>query len=399
MPHVPELFELEFGAPGPNQVHVPFIVNQLEPFDIFDDTLKRNCAFKDEPTCAWAGGLDHPSSPTTVVAFDTAPSHFATVPDLDALMSDLRQSQHGSCKVAVPLPSSANQNDDDSDPPSSTSEDASQSGDAIVQPVKLGSGKPRVRREKRTKEQRQQRRREKQRIIARNFRKRKKEHLIGLQDDVKRLRLENDRLRKEMGRREVSVGVGPAPEQETDPPAGFDWESLESMVASRNEAAVKVFLQKHGSMGQEDLEPEKDRSTQFHIDQLAKNLHPSQLIKMAVLGLCQKADGGAQKEMWNIMSTSLSLTPKQQDAILKNVGNIHTHHRDLVRAQDSLVEMRCKATDAVKAMASITKSVVDQLSPLQQAQHLVWKEKNKACLQMIYCMWTMQSSAARASQP
>jgi len=396
-----ELFDLQFSANGSNQIHEPFMVNQLEPFDIFDDTLKR-VSLKG-PNCDWSGIQDHPASPNTVMCLDS--EQFGAVPDLNILMSDLEQSVLAKRNSVVPLPlppvvvplpgpppmaRSPSPTPTSTDYSSSASEEPSLSGGDLVVPLapasaRSGVAKPRV---KRTKEQRQQRRREKQRIIARNFRKRKKEHLIGLQSEVKRLRRENESLRQEMGR--PGGANGPLPQQDTE----VNWEALASMVESRDDQGVKQFLQKHGSVGQEDLEPEKDRNTRFQIDLLDKNLQASQLNKMAVLGLCQQADGGPH-EMWDVMCSALVLTPKQQELISKNVGDIHKHHRALVHAQDSLVLLRRQTSEAVQAMACITKSVTDQLTPLQQAQHLIWKEKNKACLQMMDCMWTMQSATVR----
>lgn len=381
------------------------MVNQFEPFDFFDTTLKR-VSLKG-PSCDWSSIQDHPASPNTVMCLDAASGHLDAVPDLNTLMSDLEQSVLAKGRnrvVPVPLPPiaaaslpvalarSPSPTTSIDDYSSSTSEEASQPGDLVATSASTRSvAKPRVKREKRTKEQRQQRRREKQRIIARNFRKRKKEHLIGLQSEVKRLRLENESLRKEMGQRAGSTGPLPRPESAT---SELNLEELASMVESRDDEGVKQVLKKHGPIGQEDLEPEKDRSTRLHIELLAKNLHPSQLIKMAVLGLCQQSDGGPH-EMWDVMCTALVLTPKQQELVLKNAGDIHKHHRALVQAQDSLVLLRRQASESVQAMSRITKSVTDQLTPLQQAQHLIWKEKNKACLQMMDCMWTMQSAAVR----
>eukprot|EP00940_MAST-03C_sp_MAST-3C-sp2_P001762 g1762.t1 len=237
-----------------------------------------------------------------------------------------------------------------------------------------------AKRPKRTKEERKQRRREKQRIIARNFRKRKKAHLLNLQEEVKRLRLENGELRKELGIEKNNEATHP-----TAPFASKDQiENLSQMVSDGQDAEIRRFVA--SSKPSKEHAEKKAKSVSFHFDQLQAHLVHNDFSKMIVLAL----EGEKGSETWNIVRDALSLTPKQETKLFEMRAAVASKVAEISAFRKVFAAAREKFDTSIKSLDSIVGDVTDMLNPTQEAKHILWREQNKACLKMMNCMWNMR---------
>jgi len=246
--------------------------------------------------------------------------------------------------------------------------------------VAKGGKKKRV---KRTKEERKQRRREKQRVIARNFRKRKKAHLENLQEEVKRLRLENEELRKELGMEKENESAFGSSMRATKEQLS----ALSTLLETGDDGAAvrKIVVATKPSKGEEER---KLNSVNFHFDQLKKHLVLDDFAKMIVLAL----DGDEEKttETWNIMCEALSLTPNQKIKMQKMRNQVSKRFLEISTFRREFDVTTKAFHESVQSLKDLVGDVTSALTPTQEAKHLMWRDQNKACLQMMSCMWKMK---------
>lgn len=266
-------------------------------------------------------------------------------------------------------------------------------------------GKPtktKTKRVRRTKEERKQRRREKQRVIARNFRKRKKAHLQNLQEEVKLLRLENEKFRKELG---LSVkGAEEDVERETKRQRV---QNLKTMLKSGEESAVRDVVSSIKS--EERLRAEKEtKSVRFHLNELRRHLDLPKQTKMILLGLQHEKQSSAEsgeaneettctsspEAMWSLMETSLSLSAKQRASLQAKRVETTKLFDEYAKIQNDFATFSKRVAGVLSRTRQTASDVSDLLTPLQHGQHLVWREQNKACLQMVDYMWKAKLEAA-----
>ena len=209
-----------------------------------------------------------------------------------------------------------------------------------------------------SKEERKQIRREKQRIIARNFRKRKKESLKRLQEEVKRLRTENDIHRKNMNL------VDRKKEEEKK----MNLKTLSKLVDDQDEKSlshmkpVKIELDKF------------ENSVNFHFEQL-KALTPSDNVsKMVLLGLGH-SDPQEQQKVWNeMLCPSLDLTNQQKSQLQGK--DLSKTFREMTNLMSELKSFQKRFKSVMRDAHNAVSDVSDSFSAVQHSKHEIWMQTN-----------------------
>jgi len=223
-----------------------------------------------------------------------------------------------------------------------------------------------------SQEERKQRRREKQRIIARNFRKRKKENQKRLEEEVKRLRIEN-----EIHRTRLNL----VPDQRVEK---NDVKSMTKLVDVEDEMSLSHV--KPVKMSSEKFE----NSVNFHFEEL-KALTPcdDDLSKMILLGLGND-DPQQQQDVWSeMLCPSLELTNQQQSQLQgKNLSN---SFHEMTHLMKELESFRRRFKTCVNNVRNAVSEVSDSFSAVQHAKYLVWKETSDSN-RMLQQMWDKKLS-------
>ena len=220
-----------------------------------------------------------------------------------------------------------------------------------------------------TKEERKQRRREKQRIIARNFRKRKKETFEKLQEEVKRLRMENEQHRNRLNLMNF---------KDENHEAVQDVKSLSELIEQNDEENLRHV--------KPVISNEKfQNSVNFQFDELRKLSTPSDyLSKMILLGL-EKDSSMQQQKVWSLMCSSMQLTDQQKSALSDK--NLHEKVQEMRVMMKELEAFRARFTSVVSNVRSAVSEVSESLNNVQHAKHVVWKKTNTDDLKLVNRMW------------
>lgn len=253
--------------------------------------------------------------------------------------------------------------------------------------------KTKTKRVRRTKEERKQRRREKQRVIARNFRKRKKAHLQNLQEEVKQLRVENEKFRKELGLASKSSDDDRETKRQRV-------EQLKTMLESGDESTVRKVVSSIRSE-EHDRSEKEAKSVKFHLDELKRHLELPKQTKLILLGLQHKESSSpnetctsSPEAMWSLMETSISLTSKQKAALQAKRVETTELFEEYAQIQSTFASFAARLDNVLHRARRTASGVSDLLTPQQHGQHLIWREQNKACLQMVDFMWKAKLEAA-----
>ena len=220
-----------------------------------------------------------------------------------------------------------------------------------------------------SKEERKQIRREKQRIIARNFRKRKKESLKRLQEEVKRLRTENDIHRKNMNL------VDRKEEEEKKK----NLKTLRKLVEDQDEESlshmkpVKIDLDKF------------ENSVNFHFEQL-EALAPSENVsKMILLGLGH-SDPQQQQKVWNeMLCPSLDLTNQQKSQLQGK--DLSKTFREMTNLMSELKSFQKRFKSVMRDAHNAVSDVSNSFSAVQHSKHEIWMQTNEDGFEALRCMW------------
>ena len=234
---------------------------------------------------------------------------------------------------------------------------------------KKKSRKSKTPRVKVSKEERKQIRREKQRIIARNFRKRKKESLKRLEEEVKRLRTEND-----LHRKRLNLVQRQDPEEEKTK----NIKMLSKLVEVEDETnlshmkPVKIELKKF------------ENSVDFHFEQLESLTPNDDISKMILLGL-GNSDPLQQQKIWSEMLCPSTDMTNQQKSQLQG-KDLSKSFRDMISVMKELKSIQSRFKTAIRDVHNAVSDVSDTFSAVQHSKHEIWMQTNDVS-ETLHRMW------------
>ncbi|KAG9399272.1 hypothetical protein AC1031_012229 [Aphanomyces cochlioides] len=230
------------------------------------------------------------------------------------------------------------------------------------------------------------RRLERNRESARECRRRKRDHILGVEERCKLLEKENMELRSQLKAGKEAM------KQEEDEKYQICQE-LEKMIrdgASENDLAAKIdnFKEQYSDYGQA-----RRSALSYHLHQLERLLMPTQVTKMCIWALKQDDafwEDGAEDEtsLLSILTHDLGLTEEQRKTIQSHRGAVVKICENLRLALKLLNELK----HDVEAKNITLDTEMDQLqnilTPTQRAKFIVWVTNNPACMHLLNKLWT-----------
>lgn len=245
-----------------------------------------------------------------------------------------------------------------------------------------------------------QRRREKQRIIARNFRKRKKERMTELEREVERLRASNRQLQQKLLNSNLQQPTNDLFETHVKELQRH----LNSSDLHNKGDQIREIVKEHVAYFS-DAGRMRKASVRHHLQELRKLLLPTQITKLCIWGLQQddaffqdprdRTTGEATAvstetetpSIWNILCQHLKLTEAQQQGIMHNRHYVGEQRGNIATTIQLLEKLDQKISDTFKLNEGLLQSIMQEITPVQQAKYLLWQENNQACMQMLEHVW------------
>eukprot|EP00939_MAST-03C_sp_MAST-3C-sp1_P002123 g2123.t1 len=254
-------------------------------------------------------------------------------------------------------------------------------------------------------ERKKESKREKQRIVARNFRKRKKERMAQLQREVEHLRSENKNLH-------IRLAENSTVKKACDPSTSALREShiieLQGIVEKKTMSTKSIKRIKHIVKEHVDFFADSGRirraGLRYHVRELKKLMLPTSVTKLCVWGLQQEdeffkdapsSSGPSAADrpdesgdsLWGIICGKLELTEEQRRGIMKNRARVGEQRSNISQTINLVSKLETKISDTLSMNENLLQSIMSELSPVQQAKYLIWQENNEACMQMLDHLW------------
>eukprot|EP00009_Paramoeba_aestuarina_P008303 CAMPEP_0201507028 /NCGR_PEP_ID=MMETSP0161_2-20130828/832_1 /ASSEMBLY_ACC=CAM_ASM_000251 /TAXON_ID=180227 /ORGANISM="Neoparamoeba aestuarina, Strain SoJaBio B1-5/56/2" /LENGTH=420 /DNA_ID=CAMNT_0047901297 /DNA_START=175 /DNA_END=1437 /DNA_ORIENTATION=- len=240
---------------------------------------------------------------------------------------------------------------------------------------------------------------EKNRQSARDCRRRKKEKVQMLEQQVQELTNQINELQKVnsaptktqllLMRRQAIEGIGKVLK---DPEVSLQGRSTLQDLEYLNAKMQPLLHQIHKLIGDKVIEPVQD-----YFRRIEELLVPMDLTKFIMWGLDQpehfysdeKGDG-----IWELLVRELELTEQQIVDLKKHRGVMGSLRSDFQVVVQRVHEVRNQVLRWLTTMKCHLTEIQLMLTPIQQAKFLWWAEQNMAVLKLIESMWRSPSGAA-----
>jgi hypothetical protein len=232
------------------------------------------------------------------------------------------------------------------------------------------------------------RRLEKNREIARNCRKRKREKMEALQDEVQKLREWNRQLELKLKQIPENSEKEKVRKREIDEIAGLvaNETSSEQEIRKRLHQYKEVYS---------DFGRDRKQAITFHLEQLKSLLLPNQVSKMTIWSLQQDDDfydeqrnkttfGGG---IWNLLCEELRLTEDQKRTLLSMRSEIRSQRKNVGECLRILKELEHRINENIASMGKQMSRIMSGTTPSQQARFLLWIENNQSAVQVLNNIW------------
>ncbi|KAK8823072.1 hypothetical protein WA538_002223, partial [Blastocystis sp. DL] len=256
-----------------------------------------------------------------------------------------------------------------------------------------------------TDEEKKKLRLERNREIARNCRKRQREKMEQMEEEVKRLREEHEEL-VFLLRKGVD---GDNRENERR----RQLKRMREMKDTASEAELKQMMEEY-IVSWQDYGQERHRTVKYHLDRLKALLLPTNLTKALTSWSGEKEDSLStvdsfrdyitdlqdlpsneefphrivkEQGIWSLICREMEFTPEQQKSILGAKALIQTQRRNLQETLSMLNQLQTKIDDNMKTMKEMVDRYMNILKPSQQIAFLTWIEENQACMFMLNSIW------------
>lgn len=242
-----------------------------------------------------------------------------------------------------------------------------------------------------TPEEKRQRRLERNREIAKNCRKRKRERIMALEDELVRLREWNKQLEKKLNQSNDGENKEEIRQKEL--------KEITAMVKSgASESELKKKLDAYKEV-YSDFGKQRRIATTFHLNELKTLLLPNQVSKMTIWSLQQEDEFYDEKKnqaihgggIWNMLCNALHLTEEQKKSFIEMRYSIKTQRKNVGECLKILHELEKRIDENFTSMAAQMSTIMKTITPLQQANFLIWIENNQPFMQMLSYLYNQSN--------
>jgi hypothetical protein len=236
-------------------------------------------------------------------------------------------------------------------------------------------------------EEKRQRRLEKNREIARNCRKRKRERLGKMEDELKQLREENERLKIQVSTSTTKHGGMSSQRQKSIA-------KIRTLIGKNNEKDLVTELKEYRETFS-DYGNRRKRLILEHLEDLKKLLLPTEMTKMCMWSLQQDDEfydeeknhavfGGS---IWTVLCETMQFTGEQKKKLIGMRHSIRSQRKNLSRSIQTLNELKDAVSNNMIALENNMTTILNSITPEQQAKFLLWVENNQTCMLMLNNLW------------
>ncbi len=236
-------------------------------------------------------------------------------------------------------------------------------------------------------EEKRRRRLEKNREIARNCRKRKRERLGKMEDELKQLREENERLKIQV-RTSTNRHDGMSSQRQKS------IAKIRTLIGKNNEKDLVTELKEYRETFS-DYGNRRKRLILEHLDDLKKLLLPTEMTKMCIWSLQQDDEfydeeknhaifGGS---IWTVLCETMQFTGEQKKKLIGMRHSIRSQRKNLSRSIQTLNELQNAVSSNMIALENNMTTILNSITPEQQAKFLLWVENNQTCMLMLNNLW------------
>ena len=248
-------------------------------------------------------------------------------------------------------------------------------------------------------EKKRQRRLEKNREIARNCRKRKRERLGKMEEELKHLREENGRLKLQLHSSSNSSGGMSSLRHKS-------LANIRKLIGKGDEAGLVVEL-KHYRETFSDYGKRRKNLILEHLNDLKKLLLPTDVTKMCMWSLQQDDEfydeeknhavfGGS---IWTVLCDTMQFTPEQKKKLIGMRHSIRKQRKNLSKSVQVLHDLQEAVSNNMAALESNMTTILNSITPEQQAKFLLWVENNQTCMLMLNNLWGKMDTASSMNSP
>mmetsp|Transcript_12620 Transcript_12620/g.24469 ORF Transcript_12620/g.24469 Transcript_12620/m.24469 type:complete len:343 (+) Transcript_12620:595-1623(+) len=245
------------------------------------------------------------------------------------------------------------------------------------------------------KQKKREERLERNREIARNCRKRKRERVEALAEEVTMLRETNRRLElklkmcmNKLGKATSGRGNRGKDEEER---RLHEVKSMNQMLEQKcSDEDIVQRLQNYTEV-YSDFGEERKKLVKVHINQLEQLLLPTQISKMLLWVLKQDDDFYSDDNpdsMWSVLCKELQLDEKQKAELKSQRGQLGMQSSSMKRCLISLNKFEKDIEKNMINRQSHMDKILKIISPKQIVKFLQWVENNQACVHMLDGLWT-----------
>ncbi len=243
---------------------------------------------------------------------------------------------------------------------------------------------------------RREERLERNREIARNCRKRKRERIELLMEEVAALRENNRVLELKLKMAQNKLG-------EATSGRGNRGKEEESRRLKEVRAMNKMLDQKYAeddvvkrlraySETYADFGEERIKLVKVHTAQLEQLLLPTQVSKMLLWILQQEDDfysGSDPTSIWNMLCNELKLDEQQKASIKEQRGQLGLQNASMKKSLMQLNKFESEVSKNMELRRKQIEKVMSLISPTQTIRFLQWVEDNQACIHMLNGLWSV----------
>ena len=251
-----------------------------------------------------------------------------------------------------------------------------------------------------TTEEKRQRRLEKNREIARNCRKRKRERLGKMEEELKQLREENEQLKVQLRTSNKKSGGMSSLRQKSIA-------KIRTLIGKNDEKALTSQLQEYRETFSDYGKRRKSLILE-HLDDLKKLLLPTEMTKMCMWSLQQDDEfydeeknhavfGGS---IWTVLCETMEFTGEQKKKLIGMRHSIRKQRKNLSRSIQTLNELQSAVSNNMVALENNMTTILNSITPEQQAKFLLWVENNQTCMLMLNNLWDkMENNTTNIPSP
>jgi hypothetical protein len=236
---------------------------------------------------------------------------------------------------------------------------------------------------------------EKNREIARNCRKRKREKMAALEEEVQKLRDWNRQLELKLKQIPENSAKELVRQREV--------QEIASLVSDDTaEPEIRKKLHQYKEV-YSDFGRDRKQAITFHLEQLKSLLLPNQVSKMTIWSLQQEDDfydeqrnkttfGGG---IWNLLCEELRLTEEQKRTLLGMRNEIRGQRKNVGECLRIVKELEKRIGENITSMGKQMAKIMSVTTPIQQARFLLWIEHNRAAVQVLNNIWEKKERRRR----